>query len=436
MTEIRNEIRFILNGADIALADIAPDATLLDWLRLNRSLRGTKEGCAEGDCGACTVLVGKLSAEGLVYESVNACIRFMGSLDGTHVVTVEHLRGEADKLHPVQQAMVDFHGSQCGFCTPGFIMSLYALWMKTPNPSDAAIEKALQGNLCRCTGYEAIMRAARAISSYGKAAKDPLAVERKDITTRLQALRDGKRVEVGSGRQRLIVPANVDDFAAILEKEPGATIVAGSTDVGLWVTKQMRDISPAIFIGSLDGLRAMSETDGVITIGAGVTYTEAFDTLSKRIPALGPLVDRIGGEQVRNMGTIGGNIANGSPIGAFLDTRRIGGIPARAEHVRGCQQARDQVVGRDLVGRHQRAVRERHPRQRRLRALHEFTLLAGRLETEPAVRARIVGQAEGADDELAWTHCPHCAADLDDDAAIFVAHVLRAGYVLQAAERP
>ncbi|CDX54008.1 Xanthine dehydrogenase XdhA [Mesorhizobium plurifarium] len=315
MAEIRNEIRFILNGSDVALRDVAPDATLLDWLRLDRSLRGTKEGCAEGDCGACTVLVGKLSADGLVYESVNACIRFMGSLDGTHIVTVEHLRGEPGKLHPVQQAMVDFHGSQCGFCTPGFVMSLYGLWMKTPDPSNAAIEKALQGNLCRCTGYEAIMRAAHAISSYGKAAKDPLAVERKDITARLKTLRDGARVEIGSGKQRLIVPANVDDFAAVLEKEPGATIVAGSTDVGLWVTKHMRDISPAIFIGGLEDLRAISEKDGVITIGAGVTYSEAFDTLSKRIPALGPLVDRIGGEQVRNMGTIGGNIANGSPIG-------------------------------------------------------------------------------------------------------------------------
>ncbi|RAZ76326.1 xanthine dehydrogenase small subunit [Mesorhizobium atlanticum] len=315
MAGIRNEIRFILNGADIALTEVAPDATLLDWLRLNRSLRGTKEGCAEGDCGACTVLVGKLAGDGLVYGSVNACIRFMGSLDGTHVVTVEHLRGSGEKLHPVQQAMVDFHGSQCGFCTPGFVMSLYALWMKTPDPSNAAIEKALQGNLCRCTGYEAIMRAAHAISSYGKAARDPLAVERKDITERLKALYDGARVEIGSGKQRLIVPAGVDDLAAVLEKEPGATIVAGSTDVGLWVTKHMRDIPPAIFIGGLDDLRAMSEKDDVITIGAGVTYTEAFDTLSKRIPALGPLVDRIGGEQVRNMGTIGGNIANGSPIG-------------------------------------------------------------------------------------------------------------------------
>jgi len=313
--KIRNEIRFILNGSDVALTEIAPDATLLDWLRLNRTLRGTKEGCAEGDCGACTVLVGKLSADGLVYESVNACIRFMGSLDGTHIVTVEHLRGDGEKLHPVQQAMVDFHGSQCGFCTPGFIMSLYGLWMKTPNPSNGAIEKALQGNLCRCTGYEAIMRAAHAISSYGKAAKDPLAVERKAVTARLKTMHDGARVEIGSTKKRLIVPASADDFAAVLEKEPTATVVAGSTDVGLWVTKHMRDISPVIFIGGIEDLRSMSEADGVITIGAGVTYTEAFKTLSKRIPALGPLFDRIGGEQVRNMGTIGGNVANGSPIG-------------------------------------------------------------------------------------------------------------------------
>jgi xanthine dehydrogenase small subunit len=313
--DIRAELRFILNGEVVALADVAPDATLLDWLRLSRALKGTKEGCAEGDCGACTVLVGKLTAHGLVYESVNACIRFMGSLDRCHVVTVEHLAGEGQKLHPVQQAMVDFHGSQCGFCTPGFVMALYSLWMRDPNPSDQAIEKALQGNLCRCTGYEAIMRAARAISSYGKAADDPLRTEREAITARLKALDDGRRVEVGSGGKRLIVPADLDDFAALLEADPSATVVAGSTDVGLWVTKQMRDISPVVFIGNLAGLDTIAYRDGVIEIGAGVTYSEAFSTLEKHIPALGSLIERIGGEQVRNMGTIGGNIANGSPIG-------------------------------------------------------------------------------------------------------------------------
>ena len=314
-TAIRNEIRFLLNGREVTVRDVAPDATLLDWLRLDRSLRGTKEGCAEGDCGACTVLVGKLTAGGLVYEGVNACIRFVGSLDGCHVVTIEHLRGTGGDLHPVQKAMIDFHGSQCGFCTPGFVMSLYELWMRDADPSDAAIEKALQGNLCRCTGYEAIMRAARAISDYGKAASDPLAMERAAVTAKLAALRDGTRVEIGSDKARLVMPADVDDLAAVLEAEPKATIVAGSTDVGLWVTKFMREISPVVFIGHLEGLRGVSEKDGVITIGAGVTYSEAFDLLSQRIPALGALIDRIGGEQVRNMGTIGGNIANGSPIG-------------------------------------------------------------------------------------------------------------------------
>jgi len=311
----RNHIRFILNGEEIKLSDVAPDATLLDYLRLQRSLRGTKEGCAEGDCGACTVLVGRLSGGKLTYESVNACIRFMGSLDGCHVVSVEHLAGGGDRLHPVQQAMVDFHGSQCGFCTPGFVMSLYGLWMKSPEPSDAEIEKSLQGNLCRCTGYEAIMRAARAISDYGKVAKDPLLVERKAITARLQAFRDGIRVEVGEGKDRFVIPASVEDLAAVLEAEPTATVVAGSTDVGLWVTKHMRKIAPVVFIANIEGLQGLSHDKGVISIGAGVTYTEAFEMLSKHIPALGPLIDRIGGQQVRNMGTIGGNIANGSPIG-------------------------------------------------------------------------------------------------------------------------
>jgi xanthine dehydrogenase small subunit len=311
----RSEIRFVLNGEDVVLAQVRADETLLDYLRLRRSLRGTKEGCAEGDCGACTVLVGRLVGGELVYESVNACIRFLGSLDATHVVTVEHLGGSDGRLHPVQQAMVDFHGSQCGFCTPGFVMSLYGLWMRDATPSDAAIEKALQGNLCRCTGYEAIVRAARAISDYGNAAGDPLAVERAAIAARLAAMRDGVRVEVGTGAHRFIVPADVDDFAAAYVAEPKATVVAGSTDVGLWVTKQMRDIAPAIFIGGLDGLARIDETDEAIAIGAGVTYSQAFATLARRIPALGSLIDRIGGQQVRNMGTIGGNIANGSPIG-------------------------------------------------------------------------------------------------------------------------
>ncbi|WP_027997786.1 xanthine dehydrogenase small subunit [Sinorhizobium arboris] len=314
-TEIRNTIRFLLNDRSVELADVSPVQTLLDFLRIDRKLRGTKEGCAEGDCGACTVLVGRLLDGKLKYESVNACIRFVASLDGCHVVTVEALAQPNGPLHPVQQAMVDTHASQCGFCTPGFVMSLYGLWMANAKPSVQEIEKALQGNLCRCTGYAAIIRAAEAVASVGELGKDPLIVEREEITRQLEALRDGRRVEIGGEDERIVLPASLDDFAAVIEANPKATIVAGSTDVGLWVTKFMRDIAPVVHLSHLEELRRISvDADGV-TLAAGVSYTEAYPVIARHFPQLRELWDRIGGEQVRNMGTVGGNIANGSPIG-------------------------------------------------------------------------------------------------------------------------
>ena len=158
-------IRFLLNDTEISLPEAAPGDTLLDFVRLGRRLTGTKEGCAEGDCGACTVLVGRLTEGGLVYEPVNACIRFLAACHRCHIVTVEHLKGADGGLHPVQAAMVEHHGSQCGFCTPGFVMALYGLWMTNPDPSVVEIETALQGNLCRCTGYAPIVRAAQAAES-------------------------------------------------------------------------------------------------------------------------------------------------------------------------------------------------------------------------------------------------------------------------------
>ncbi|MCY6382014.1 xanthine dehydrogenase small subunit [Hoeflea prorocentri] len=311
---VRDELRFILNAEVVHMRDVSPTLTLLDYLRLQRRLTGTKEGCAEGDCGACTVLVGRLGHSGLVYETVNACIRFMGSLDACHIVTIEHLAGVNGQLHPVQQAMVDFHGSQCGFCTPGIVMSLYGLWLQTPNADAAHIEKTLQGNLCRCTGYEAIMDAAKAMADADNSG-DKLIVTHDTIAAKLKELSDGIRVDIETSSGRLIVPGSVDDLGEILQTNPEATIVAGSTDVGLWVTKHMRDISPTVFINHLAELQEIAEDDDGITLGAGVTYSDAFDAICGTAPTMGDLWDRIGGEQVRNMGTVGGNIANGSPIG-------------------------------------------------------------------------------------------------------------------------
>lgn len=313
---MKDAISFILNDETVALKDFSPTETLLDYLRLRKRLTGTKEGCAEGDCGACTVLVGRLFEGSLRYETVNACIRFLGSLHGTHIVTVEHLAGKDGALHPVQQAMVDFHGSQCGFCTPGFVMSLYGLWLSSEKPSRAVIEKALQGNLCRCTGYEPIIKAAERVTAARPSTLfDPIERDRASIMSRLWAIPLNETITVTKDDCRTIIPSNLSEFAGAYAAEPKATIVAGSTDVGLWVTKQMRALNTVIFINHLSELQSISVTDGVISIGAGVTYSQAFETLAKHIPAFGRLIDRIGGQQVRNMGTIGGNIANGSPIG-------------------------------------------------------------------------------------------------------------------------
>lgn len=309
---IRTQIKFRLNGDNVALDDVGPEDMLLDYLRLSQRLTGTKEGCAEGDCGACTILVGRLTSDGLVYETVNACIRFLASLDGCHVVTVEHL-SRGGTLHPVQKAMVEAHGSQCGFCTPGIVMSLYALWMEDASPSVDAIERALQGNLCRCTGYAPIVRAAQSV--VGDPTVDLLQTERSDIRAALEAMQDGLRVDISGSRGRVVLPKSVDDLAEVLEELPEATLVSGATDVGLWVNKFMRPVSPVVHLSQLTELKDCDIRTNSIHIGAGVTYSEFEEVLRAQFPQIEDFWSRIGGWQVRNMGTIGGNIANGSPIG-------------------------------------------------------------------------------------------------------------------------
>ncbi len=311
MPPIRREIRFLLNDAPVTEARVGPRDTLLDWLRLERRLCGTKEGCAEGDCGACTVLEGRLEDGALRYVPVNACIRPLAAVDGAHVVTIEGLTPPSG-LHPVQAAMVERHGSQCGFCTPGIVMALAAFRMTGVAPTDDAVDRALQGNLCRCTGYAPIVRAARDACA---APGEPL-VERAAETARaLAALADGARVDIGEDDDRVVIPPDAEDLAAVLAETPGVTLVAGATDVGLWVTKRSRPVGATALIGRIPELRRIEDRPEGLTLGAAVTYAEAEAALLGRFPQIAELWSRIGGPQVRAAGTIGGNIANGSPIG-------------------------------------------------------------------------------------------------------------------------
>ena len=311
----RSTLRFLLGHELIEIERCDPTLTVLDWLRLDRRMTGTKEGCAEGDCGACTVVVGRLDRGRLRYEAINACIRFLPTLDGCQLLTVEHLKDASGALHPVQQAMVECHGSQCGFCTPGFVMSLLALRLNENAPGVARIEDALAGNLCRCTGYEPIIAAGRRMDAIAPRETDRLLREREAIAARLAALADAQTLVLDGETGRFFAPATVGTLARLVEEQPQATLVAGATDVGLWVTKGMKRLDPVIHLGRIEALREIADDGDHLRLGAMASHVDVRAALAPLSPQLDELMRRFGGEQVRNAGTIGGNIANGSPIG-------------------------------------------------------------------------------------------------------------------------
>jgi xanthine dehydrogenase small subunit len=305
-------LRFLLNGERVDEHDAPPNMTVLDYLRGVRRLTGTKEGCAEGDCGACTIAVARPGEATLRYQAVNSCLMLLPQIDGTAVLTVEGLAGKDGTLHPVQQALVDTDGTQCGFCTPGFAMAMFAFQQGGEAANDAAIHEALAGNLCRCTGYRPIVEACRRIAGSGAAptASTPaVAAGLAKLSSDDEYSRDG---------QRFFAPQSVDVLIKLLGYFPEATLLGGGTDLGLLASKERRRFPATISLARIAELHEIWTGPEAVKLGGAVTYTEALPTLDGHFPAFGALVRRIGSRQIRNLGTFAGNLATASPIGDTL----------------------------------------------------------------------------------------------------------------------
>ncbi len=306
-------IRFYYQGAVRSVSNVAPTQTVLQHLREDLHCTGTKEGCAEGDCGACTVVIGSLKDGCMEMKAVNACIQLTPTLDGKALFSVEDLQQPDGALHPVQQAMVECHGSQCGFCTPGFVMSLWGMYLKQEGrqPTRCQVDDALSGNLCRCTGYRPIIDAAMRMGEL-----PPVAFDSAGVAAQLAPLQRAAGTTYSANGQQFHAPRTLDELVRLRAAYPSATLLAGSTDVGLWVTKQLRDLGDIIYIGHVAALQAVTEADGMIEVGAGVSLEDAYRAIAAHYPdTLSAMWQRFASLPVRNAGTLGGNVANGSPIG-------------------------------------------------------------------------------------------------------------------------
>lgn len=310
-------IQFLLNHTLCTEHRLDPNLTVLAYLREHRNTRGTKEGCGSGDCGACTVVLSELApqADGaptLRYRSVNACLTLVASLHGKQLITVEALKQQG-QLHSVQQAMVDCHGSQCGFCTPGFVMSLFALQKNRPGADTPAIQEALGGNLCRCTGYRPIVQAG--LQACAQPVADRFDALEAQTLAQLQGIAQQGLAELDNGSAHCLIPTTVDELATAYAQAPAARLFAGSTDLALEVTQLHTPLGAMIYLGHVAELRGVTVNERVIDIGAATPLTDCYTALAEDYPDFGTLLHRFASLQVRNQGTLGGNIGNASPIG-------------------------------------------------------------------------------------------------------------------------
>jgi xanthine dehydrogenase small subunit len=310
-------IQFLVNQALRTEHALDPNLTVLNYLREHLGKPGTKEGCASGDCGACTVVVGELicdddGTEHLRYRSLNACLTFVASLHGKQLISVEDLKHQG-QLHSVQKAMVECHGSQCGFCTPGFVMSLFALQKNSSEANAHQAHEALAGNLCRCTGYRPILAAAEQACTQRE--PDQFDQRQTETIARLRAIAPKETGELNSGDNRCLVPLTVSDLADVYNAYPQARLLAGGTDLALEVTQLHRTLPVMIYVGNIEEMKRIEHFDDRLEIGAATSLTDCYAALTAEYPDFGELLQRFASLQIRNQGTLGGNIGNASPIG-------------------------------------------------------------------------------------------------------------------------
>lgn len=307
-------IKFLLNQELREEQDLSPNMTVLNYLRTRVGKTGTKEGCGSGDCGACTVVLGEREGEHIRYQTVNSCLTFVSTLHGKQLLTVEDLKSKDGSLHPVQQAMVDFHGSQCGFCTPGFIMSMFALSKNKPTADKHDIFEALAGNLCRCTGYRPIVDAAKTIAEQPQLV-DQFSRYESEMLAKLDQIETDTLITLNGNDKVCFSPVSSDELAGLLIEHPDAQLLAGGTDLALQVTQFYRELPKMIYVGNVAEMKQLEEDDQQLVIGAARSLSDSYEVLNRVFPDMGELLHRFASLQIRNQGTLGGNIGNASPIG-------------------------------------------------------------------------------------------------------------------------
>ena len=309
-----NIVKFIYRNKIVEINNPDPNETILNYIRTKLKKTGTKEGCAEGGCGACTVVLGELKKNNINYKAINSCIAFVPSLEGKQLILVEDLISK-DELHPVQKAMVNYHGSQCGFCTPGFVMSLFAMYKSYSSYKENIIKDSIQGNLCRCTGYKPIIDAAKSLNKKNKS--DHFSRDKKIIITLLKKIKQ-RSITIYSNNKKYFAPKTVYELKKILKQHPNSKLLSGGTDVSLIVTKERKDLDSLIYINSIDELNYIKKNNNYIEVGA-TTPLINFESIIKRyFPDFAQILKRYGSVQIRNVCTIAGNIATASPIGDTL----------------------------------------------------------------------------------------------------------------------